>query len=130
MLDGTGASVDWHTMAVTAREAPWTTGTTVTLMLVTTLLPTALHLLLAVFAAVIQVFQNERFRGLLRDPFAKLQEDQKGSFVQIFGAASWLSFNVLVSGGLIVGVGYLLLGVPHVPLGNLLYGLVAWVYGV
>ena len=31
---------------------------------------------------------------------------------------------------LIAAVGYLLIGVPHLPLAEWLYGLVAWVYGI
>lgn len=39
-------------------------------------------------------------------------------------------FDLLVSLAVIAAVGYLLIGVPHLPLAKWLYGLVARVYGI
>ena len=103
-------------------------GSTITLLLVTTLVPTALHPLLRVLACVLHLFGSRTLVSFLRDPFRGTVE--KGNYIDALRAALWLGFNLVVSVGLTAAVGYALIGVRHLPVAKWLHNLVAWAYGV
>lgn len=56
---GLAAQTDWRTYAVLARDEPWGKGIMVTMMLVTTLIPTLLHIFFGVAAFFIHSFKGK-----------------------------------------------------------------------
>lgn len=59
------ASLDWVNIANLAHQDPWGEGSFVTLMLITTLIPTAIHLLLGMFAIALHLSARLGFRPAL-----------------------------------------------------------------
>ena len=71
--------IDWRELALQARDDPWGAGFLVTLMLLSTLIPTLLHLLMAGLAL--------GGRGLLLGYFAR---GMQHSSIYVLGLAIWL----------------------------------------
>lgn len=65
---GVPAQTGWQEYAVWARDDPWGKGIMVTLMLVTTLIPTLLHILLGLMAFFIHGFKGAALADFLEQP--------------------------------------------------------------
>lgn len=63
---GVIAETNWRELALSARDDPWGKGFLVTMMVLTTLIPTLLHLCVGFFAMVSQVFSGSRLAGYLQ----------------------------------------------------------------
>ncbi|WGZ93803.1 MAG: hypothetical protein QJT81_18760 [Candidatus Thiothrix putei] len=95
---GVPAQTGWQEYAVWARDDPWGKGIMVTLMLVTTLIPTLLHILLGLMAFFIHGFKGAALADFLEQP-RKNWRDAVASFwmfgyVVLAGAALWAMYQV------------------------------------
>ena len=95
---GVPAQTGWQEYAVLARDDPWGKGIMVTLMLVTTLIPTLLHILLGLMAFFIHGFKGAALADFLEKP-RKNWRDAVASFwmfgyVVLAGAALWAMYQV------------------------------------
>ncbi|OQW98577.1 MAG: hypothetical protein BWK73_52195 [Thiothrix lacustris] len=86
---GVPAETGWQEYAVWARDDPWGKGIMVTLMLVTTLIPTLLHILLGLMAFFIHGFKGAALADFLEQP-RKNWRDAVASF--------WMFGYVLIAG--------------------------------
>ena len=64
---GPDTQFDWRSLALSARDDPWGEGLMVTLMILSTLIPTVIHIVLALIALVLQSFMGNPILNLLRE---------------------------------------------------------------
>lgn len=86
------AETGWRDYALWARNDPWGQGLMVTLMLVTTLIPTLLHILLGLVAVLIHGFQGKQLAGYLE--YAQGGADAaegEGNNIRYALATAWIS---------------------------------------
>lgn len=114
------AQTGWLDYAVAARDDPWGDGILVTLMVVTTLLPTLLHILLGLVSVFITGFFGQRFAMMLSRP--------DFNNVHAFAGVVWLYAYVAAAGLLIMGVHWLVQGVFDFQIAESLYQFTALFY--
>ena len=110
-------AVDWRALAVQARDEPWRAGFIVTLMLLSTLLPTLLHLLFGVVAVGVRFLQFGYF--------AQKMQDEQFWVVLFVVYLYFLTFAVLFAGGLVYDF---VSGLWRLNISVWLYDKVMWVY--
>ena len=113
------AHIDWQTMALTAKNDPWGKGIMVTLMLITTLIPTFIHLFLGLFALLIHSAAGKKLAAYL-----KKANDTESNTIPFF-AALWIEaygFAVLLA---MAGLIWLVLAVTNLPIADSLYWITA-----
>lgn len=125
-LSGPGkGDVDWRPIADSARDAPWSRGLMVTLMLVTTLVPTVLHLMVGLTATLMQLWKV----GNLAEHVERMNSPD---WKENDGQPLWVAFWILAYplGAAAIGCGlYGLFGmVANWPFPNWLYYLANWVH--
>lgn len=99
LADGDADSIVWAPLLEEAQQAPWTAGLSVTLMLVTTLVPTALHVGTAFLALLVRPMVGHR------RVVARLREDQPSRW-HLAGIIIWLQLFVFGSVALTGLVGW------------------------
>ncbi len=118
-----GVQFDWRSLAESARDYPWSKGLMVTLMVLSTLVPTVIHIVLALLAVMLQSFMGAPIVGFLK------QYNSRESHFYLFGAAGLLTLYSVV----IVISFYSLYWVgawfSHLEVAELLYSLTMWVWG-
>ena len=93
-------TVDWVSLAEAARRAPFTTGLMVTGMLLTTLIPTALHMTMGLTALVLRPLRR-------RTALAGFLEVEGGpSFGEKVVVVGWLLAAVTIASALLVGAAW------------------------
>ena len=117
------SSFDWINLAKDAKNYPFSKGIFVTLMLFSTLLPTLLHLIIAVIAVSLTPFGRDRILALMNNPII----DDRGYALIAFWYISLFGFSVIFTVGFFVIVFYFL--IPQFPIAEMLYNLVIRVYG-
>jgi hypothetical protein len=94
-------SIEWSAYAREALHAPWTSGLMVTVMLLSTLIPTAGHFFLATVSLVIRV-------APYREWVAMLLNDPEPSNLHKTIAASWLTGYIVFAFAVLLGTTVLL----------------------
>ena len=119
---GIAAQTNWIEFAVTAAIDPWGKGLMVTSMLLSTLIPTLLHLLLGSSAFVIQALHGEKLAAFL-------QQHPPESKIHNLLASLWLYAYLVLALGLLIGAYWLLTHLWHLPIAQWVYGFTYWLYG-
>jgi hypothetical protein len=117
-----GRPIDWVEFARAAHEAPWTKGLMVTLMMATTVVPTTLHVVVAVLSLLLRVINSKalikRLQRMCDDSSIK-----KGNKVDPLITAGCIMCYLFVASLVVAGTGYACARSVGIPLGNYLYGL-------
>jgi len=115
------AQVDWHYYARVARSDPWGEGLMVTMMLVTTLIPTLVHVFIGLYSMVINLLFGKQLADYL--------DKTTGNFRPLVGAM-WLLFYGLLVVALVLGLWWSFLSLSGLPVADWLYGIADWVYEI
>ncbi|MFT5161438.1 MAG: hypothetical protein ACI9FJ_000002 [Alteromonadaceae bacterium] len=108
------ANINWQLHALNARDEPWGKGLFVGLMVVTTIIPTALHLLLAMIAASLRVGGDK-----LADKLTHYKDDK----IMLFFVAFALLMYGLLPVFMLVFIGWLITLFIDIPVAEWLYDL-------
>lgn len=87
--------IEWRQLALTARDAPFTEGLGVTLMIFSTLIPTAIHMIVGLFASILM--------PLGRKPVARFLSGEVHQIHYSFGAF-YLTIYFLLSICIVIGI--------------------------
>lgn len=116
------STLDWKSNALAARDAPWTKGAMVTLMVITTLVPTAIHVAagtVAVFAHLLRGHKLAPYLSSMDDPNSK----HHGNKIDPLFAAAWIVAYFVGAAALVVGICAAFLWVIDLPIATWLYDL-------
>lgn len=111
---------DWGALAQDAKDDPWGKGLMVTLMIVTTMIPTVLHVLLGLIAVILHSFLGKPFVNQLNQYLAT-----KSNVCILFANVILTAYScgVLLFLYVLYSLGVMLL---HLDIPSLLYGLSMW----
>lgn len=113
--------IDWHYFARVARSDPWGEGFMVTMMLVTTLIPTLVHVFLAFFA----LLMNLGFGRQLAEFLGKTQNNFRPMV-----AALWIEIYGLAVLAILIGSWILFQHFLQLPIADWLYGIADFIYEI
>lgn len=116
---GVPAQTGWQEYAVWARDEPWGKGIMVTLMLVTTLIPTLLHILLGLMAFFIHGFKGAALADFLEQP----RKNWRDAIASV-----WMLGYPLAAVLAMLGVWQLLQHFAQLPIAHWLYNFTGYFY--
>jgi hypothetical protein len=116
---GVATQTNWQEYAVWARDDPWGKGIMVTLMLVTTLIPTLLHILLGLMAFFIHGFKGAALADFLEQPRKNWRDAV---------ASVWMFGYVLMAVGVMWALWRVFQHFAQLPIAQWLYNFTGYFY--
>lgn len=118
------AFFDWQQLARDARDDPWGEGLMVTLMLVTTLIPTFIHIILAIIAMVLQSFMGRPFLNAL-ERYDEKNNKHNGSNIYLLLAMGCVILY-LAGLGIFAALTFAIIGILNLDIPMWLYNVSQW----
>nr|MBC8394722.1 hypothetical protein [Deltaproteobacteria bacterium] len=115
---------DWLSQAKIARDFPFTSGLTITLMLFSTLVPTFIHLVFSVFAFSFLPLGRNQILKILNKPES---DNRQYAIIALWYTLAWPISCVITLCIFILIFHYL---IPNIPIAETLYNLIIWIYPI
>ena len=116
------STIDWQKIALETHNDPWGKGAMITLMIVTTLIPTMIHISMALFAIIVNLLGGRKLAALL------VKANKTKDNLKPMTAAVWLFAYYLIVIVLMIGLYWIIIRFVDFPVADWLYAITAYFY--